>query len=358
MMKRLTNARMSTLGAVLWLVSMGALAAQGLSSYLRPDHPDSYTVVKGDTLWDISGRFLERPWLWPDLWRNNPQIQNPHLIYPGDRIFLVWVDGQPHLEVERGDAGRTYQVTPGGTERLEPTVRATPLESAIPAIRLDAIQAFLVQNRVVEPDQLDAAPYILQGDSERLVVGAGDRAYVRGVLADSDRLSVVRAGPIYVDPETGEVLGLEATFIGLGDAVAQDGDVATIRLDQVREEVRSGDRILPTEERRLDAMFYPKAPSVSVSGQIISVFDGVSQVGPYDVVVLNRGSREGLAVGDTLAIHKRGELVRDKFARESVRLPSERAGLLMVFRTFEKLSYGVVLQADRPLAIADEIRNP
>ena len=357
-MKRLSKARRILFGAAFCLASIGFAATGDLSEDLRRDYPESYTVVKGDTLWDISGRFLEKPWRWPDLWRNNPQIQNPHLIYPGDRIFLVWVDGQPQFGLERGDAGRTYRLSPSGTERLEPSVRATPLESAIPAIRLDAIQSFLVQNRVVEPEELDAAPYVLQGESERLVVGAGDRVYARGMLADGERVSLVRAGPIYVDPETSEVLGLEATFIGLGDAVAQDADVATLLVKQVREEVRSGDRVLPTEARTLDAMFYPRAPEVEVDGQIISVFGGVSQVGPFDVVVLNRGEREGLAVGDTLAIYKRGDVVQDRIARQAVQLPSQRAGLLMVFRTFEKLSYGVVLQAEQPLAVADEIRNP
>jgi hypothetical protein len=357
-MKRLSIARRVLVGAVLSLVSLAAVSASDLARDLRPDHPESYTVVKGDTLWDISGRFLQKPWRWPDLWRNNPQIQNPHLIYPGDRIYLVWIDGEPHFDLERGEAGRTYRLSPSGTERLEPQIRATPLESAIPAIRLDAIQGFLVQNRVVDPVELDAAPHVLQGESERLVVGAGDRVYVRGVLAVNERLSVVRPGPLYVDPETGEVLGLEATFIGLGDSVAQSGDVATVRLDQVREEVRSGDRILPTEERRLDATFYPRAPAVDVNGSIISVFGGVSQIGPLDVVVLNRGQREGLAVGDTLAIYKRGDVVLDRITRESVQLPSERAGLLIVFRTFEKLAYGLVLQAERPLAVTDEVRNP
>lgn len=348
-MNKLLSVRHVVLALALWLAAPGFAANPGLAQHLRPDHPDSYTVVKGDTLWDISGRFLQRPWLWPELWRNNPQIQNPHLIYPGDRIRLVWVDGEPRFDLDRG---------PGGVVRLEPDVRATPLESAIPAIRLDAIQSFLVQNRVVAPEVLEAAPYVLQGDGERLILGAGDRVYVRGLLRDNERFSLVRSGPLYVDPDTREVLGREATFIGLGDAVAQDGEVATMRVNQAREEVRIGDRVLPTEERRLDAMFYPSAPDTDVGGQIIAVFGGVTQIGPFDVVVLNRGEREGLVPGNTLAIHKRGALARDRIANQMVRLPSERAGLLMVFRTFEKLSYALVLQTDRPLAVLDEVRNP
>jgi uncharacterized Zn-binding protein involved in type VI secretion len=161
-----------------------------------------------------------------------------------------------------------------------------------------------------------------------------------------------------VDPETKEVLGREATFIGLGDAIGQDGEIATLRLTQSREEARIGDRVLPTEERRVDAMFFPTAPEIDIDGEIIAVFGGVTQVGAFDVVVLNRGEREGLRTGDTLAIYKRGALARDRIANQTIRLPSERAGLLMVFRTFEKLSYGLVLQTDRPLAVTDQVRNP
>jgi len=357
-MNKLLSWRHGLMTLLLCAAVSGSATGADLAPYLRADHPESYTVVRGDTLWDISGRFLQRPWLWPELWRNNPQIENPHLIYPGDRIRLVWVDGQPRFDLERGDAGRTVKLSPADTVRLEPTVRATPLESAIPAIRLDAIQGFLVQNRVVAPEELERAPHVIQGDSERLVLGAGDRLYVRGILTDDDRYSVVRRGPLYVDPQTKEVLGREATFIGLGDVVGQDADIATLRLTHAREEARIGDRVLPTEERRVDAMFFPTAPESEVNGEIIAVFGGVTQVGPYDVVVLNRGEREGLRIGDTLAIYKRGALARDRIANQTIRLPSERAGLLMVFRTFEKLSYGLVLQTDRPLAVTDQVRNP
>jgi hypothetical protein len=357
-MSIMSKLRHAALALALGLAVTASASSGDLSGYLRPDHPEVYTVVKGDTLWDISGRFLQRPWLWPELWRVNPQIENPHLIYPGDRISLVWVDGQPQLRVERGEAGRTYRMTPSGTERLEPSVRATPLESAIPAIRLDAIQAFLVQNRVVAPAELETAPYVVQGESERLVVGAGDRLYVRGAVPGSESFSIVRKGPLYVDPVTSEVLGREATFIGLGRAVAQDADIATLSVTSTREEVLVGDRILPTEERRLESTFYPSALKYPLEGQIISVFGGVSQVGHYDVVVINRGEREGLQPGTVFAIYKLGALAHDRVANEKIRLPSERAGLVMVFRTFEKLSYGLVLETERPLAVLDQVRNP
>ena len=168
----------------------------------------------------------------------------------------------------------------------------------------------------------------------------------------------MRRGPVYVDPVTDEVLGQEATYIGLGKTVAQDDDIATMLLSSTRQEVQIGDRVLPTEERKVDSTFFPSAPDQETRGEIISVLNGVTQVGTHDVVVLNRGEREGLEVGNVLAIYKRGALTRDRIANETIRLPSERAGLLMVFRTFEKLSYGLVLAAEIPLAVNDEVRNP
>jgi len=351
------RARLAAIGLIASIAAVASNAAEDLNQYLKADHPDVYTVVKGDTLWDISGMFLERPWLWPEIWRINPQINNPHLIYPGDQIALVYIDGQPQLVLERGQAGRTVKMTPG-TDKLEPSVRYEPLESAIPTIRLDAIQAFLVQNRIVTDAELNAAPYVVQGDSERLVLGAGDRLYVRGVLPESESFNVVRKGPRYVDPTTQEVLGREATYIGLGQAVSQENDIATMFMSDTREEVQIGDRVLPTEERRVDSTFFPSAPDGDIDGQIISVFGGVSQVGQFDVVVINRGEREGMKVGNVLAIYKKGAMARDRIANETIRLPSERAGLLMVFRTFEKLSYGLVMMTERPLAIEDEVRNP
>ncbi len=346
------------LGAALLAVAAWAQSTGNLEPLLRADHPDSYTVKKGDTLWDISGRFLQKPWQWPELWRANPQIENPHLIYPGDTVRLVYIDGQPALVVDRGDGSRTYKASPSSDIKMSPQVRATPLETAIPAINLDAIQGFLVQNRIVTPAELDAAPYVIQGDSERLVLGGGDRLYVRGALLESESYSFVRRGEMYHDPVTQEMLGLEATYIGLGRVVASEGDISTFFVSSSREEVQIGDRVLPTEERKVDSTFFPSAPAQPIDGQLISVFGGVTQVGQYDVVVIDRGEREGLVSGNVLAIYKRGALAKDRIAKDTVRLPSERAGLLMVFRVFEKVSYGLVLATERPLAILDEVKNP
>jgi hypothetical protein len=305
-----------------------------LSQYLRDDHPDVYTVVKGDTLWDISGRFLERPWLWPEVWRVNPQIENPHLIYPGDRIALVWVDGQPQLTLERGDAGRTYRVSPS-----TPTARAQhPRDPAGVGHSGDPPgrhSGFLVQNRVVAPGMLDAAPYVVQGESERIVLGAGDRLYVRGQLPDSESFNIVRRARCTLTRRPTKCSAAKPPTSASARCVP-----GRRHRHHAREQHPRGSadrRSHPAHGRApLGVDVLPSAPRADINGQIISVFGGVTQVGQFDVVVLNRGEREGLIPGNVLAIYKRGALARDRIANQTIRLPSERAGLLMVFRTFEK----------------------
>ncbi len=320
----------------------------------KPDRPDRYTVVKGDTLWDISGRFLESPWLWPEIWHVNPQIDNPHLIFPGDVIGLIYVDGKPRVTT----IARTVKLSPDGVTKLEPKVRVTPLASAIPAIPLDAISSFLTESRVVTPAELEAAPYILEGKDGRLVTGAGDTVYARGDTEGHEVFGIYRAGETYVDPDTGEFLGLEARSIGQGKITALNGDVLTLLLQRTKMNVSQGDRLMITPDTAVNSTFLPSAPEKEVRGKMISVMDGVTQIGQYAVVTINKGEREGLQVGNVLAVYKKGNLVRDPVKKEMVELPAERAGILMVFRTFEKVSYGLILRAERPLALMDEVRNP
>jgi hypothetical protein len=349
-------------GAVvaLWLPPHAELSAAEGTSLVRPDQPGIYVVRKGDTLWDISRMFLTQPWRWPEIWRVNPQIENPHLIYPGDTIRLRWVDGEPTLTLERGDGGRTTRLTPSDTVSLEPRVRAEPLYSSIPAVNLDAINPFLTGNRIVEAETLDAAPYVLQGDDGRILVGAGDRFYGRGLgeFAVGDGLSVVRRGGVYVDPDTGESLGLEAEEIGTARIMSlTDDGIGTLAVSTSRSDIRIADRLLPIEERAISS-FFPSAPEDEVHGRMIAVLDGVSQIGQFSVVAINLGERDGIERGNILAVLRQGPLVRDRVARDVIRMPSDRAGLMMVFRTFEKLSYGIVLESDRPLGVLDEVTNP
>ena len=311
--------------------------------------PDTYTVVKGDTLWDISDHFLRDPWLWPEIWYVNPQIANPHLIYPGDVIKMIYLDGRPRLTLQRSR-----------DVKLSPEVKVIAHGEAIEAIPLDVVNNFLSRNRVMSEEELEMAPYVVAGNQKRLLTGFGDDFYARANQSEFDVpvYGVYRKGDPYIDPETKELLGVNAQDIGTGKLKVVDGDIATLGATRVVEEIRIGDRLLPHEDRSIQSMFYPSAPEQEVNGVIISVEGGVSQVGPLDVVAINRGERDGLGIGNVLAIYKKGETIKDPIAKEQITLPNERAGLLMVFRAYEKMSFGLVLETDRPLSIGDIVQNP
>ncbi len=327
---------------------------------LKSDAPRTYIVKKGDTLWDISERFTNDPWEWPEIWYQNEQIKNPHLIFPGDEIGLVMVDGQARVTVtRRGDASRTVKLSPG-TVKMQPSVRVEPIESAIPAIPQDAINSFLREHRVVEPVVLATAPHVLSGEDDRLLMGSGGKVYARGQFDGevAAAYGIFRKGQVYQDPETEEILGLEATDIGMGRIIDQQGDIVTVELERTNQQVAIGDLLLPTEDRELLANYYPKPPEAAVNGQILAVSGGVNQVGQYDVVVLNRGTRDGLSPGSVLMIMKAGSIVYDRVAEEKVRLPDERAGSLMVFRAYDKMAYGLIMRATRPLRVGDKVQSP
>jgi hypothetical protein len=319
---------------------------------LNQDAPEVYLVREGDTLWGIASMFLESPWLWPEIWDINPQVDNPHLIFPGDEIYLVWVDGRPRLRVRRGDASRTVKLTP--------QMRIEPLDRAIPVISLEAIGPWLRGHRIVSPEDLENAPYVVAGSQRHLLSGAGDRMYVRGSLPENEvGFGIFRAGEIFVDPETREVLGMEARDIGSARLrEPQREDISQFEVTRTTEEVRNGDRLLPNEARKISASFQPRAPADTVSGVMLAVDGGVTQIGTMDVVAINRGARDGIEEGYVLAIYQRGEVVRDEIMNEKVQIPDVRAGLLMVFRIFEKMSYGIVLKSNRPLAVNDKVTEP
>jgi nucleoid-associated protein YgaU len=337
------------------LLALLLLAATGLAQaqvQLKEGHPQTYTVVAGDTLWDISGKFLSEPWKWQEIWRANPQVHDPDLIYPGDTLMLSYVDGQPRLTANRGESR--------GTVKLSPRIRSTPMVEAVPSIPLGAINAFLLSNRIVDtPEEFERAPYIVAGDSERVLSGIGDRIYARGAFQPEHRVyGIFRKGKTYTDPVTKEVLGINADDVGGGEIVSSEGDMSTLALQRSNQEVRLGDRLFSSEERPITSTFMPSSPQSNVEGLIIDVPRGVTQIGVFDVVTVNRGKRDGLAEGNVLAIFKTGETVRDRITGEQVKIPDERSGLLMIFRTYDKLSYGLVLHANRSLAVMDKVRNP
>lgn len=344
-------------GVFLGLLAWSSFAANVV---LKDGHPNEYVVKKGDTLWDISSTFLSEPWYWPEIWHMNPEVENPHLIFPGDVLRLVYVDGKPRITAQRGDASRTVVMSPSDDDgRMKPRVRTTPIDNAIPAIPLDKINAFLSRSRIIEDDTLDKAPYVIAGGSGRILSGAGDRLYARGTFDQGETIyGIYRPGQVFQDPQTKETLGIEAIDIGGGKAVAFNGDVATIQMNSSREEIRVKDRLLPHNERKVTATFMPSAPQETIDGLIVGVEGGVTQVGTMDIVILNKGEREGLEVGNVLAIYKAGEVVRDQVNNDLVQLPDVRSGLLMVFRTFDKMSYAIVLNANQPLEVLDKVRNP
>lgn len=364
-MKKLTISLLSA------LLSFSALTSQ--AAELREGHPDFHVVQPGDTLWDISESFLKSPWLWPEIWHVNEQVDNPHLIFPGDVLSLVYIDGEPRIIKSNK--------LPNGTIKLTPRPRELSRDQAITTISLDAILPFLSSARVLDEEELDKAPYIMGSDSERLLAAQDHRVYVRGITDQTtDNYSFFRIGDNYLDPMSGEYLGTEAIHLGEGYKV-ESGDPTVVRVKKSIEELRQGDRVWPTNDEQIRPVYFPRAPQDFEGGQIISVYGGVEQIGQFDIVVLNRGERENMEVGHVLDIYKRGQTVIDEIAtkrrreddnvstwdkikdsvtnnKQKVKLPDEKAGQLMVFRTFEKVSLALVLKATKVIHTMDKVKTP
>lgn len=314
---------------------------------LAEGHPNEYVVQVGDTLWDISATFLRDPWFWPEIWYVNPDIENPHLIYPGDVLGLIYIDGQPRITNIRAS-----------TYRMSPQARITPLSQAISSIPFEDISAFLSSGVVLEKDQADALPYLLRTRGDHLIASAGNEVYVRGVSTDASgtRYSVIHVGDPLIDPDDGRLVGYHGILIGEG-RLRRGGDPATIALTMSKQEAIIGDRFLP-ESVDVPLNFFPRSPSRVIDGRIMAVVGGVTQIGQYQVVVMNRGASNGLSVGDVLDVFKAGETIKDRFQGGKVTLPDEEAGTIMVFKTYDRISYGLVMEATDAIHILDAVRNP
>ena len=377
--------------AIISLILLLSLAAAGIAATtatLRADAPERYTVVPGDTLWGIASRYLTDPWRWPELWKmNQAQLRNPHRIYPGDVLVL-------DRSAATGEA--TLRLDPG---RLSPRVRIEEREAdAIRTISPTVIGPFLSKPLVISANELDGAPEIVATQEDRVILGGGNTAYVRGIGKNRDtRWSVVRRGDALVDPETNEHLGFVAVYLGEAELV-RSGEISTVTIAKAVQEIYRGDKLVPLSNEPPVFAYVPHAPSTPITGRVVSTYGGIGETGPLGIVTLSKGTRDGVEVGHVFALQRNTRSARYASRTEPLwgrsgptgrdgripyhpapldvrnapmnspgpavndtdfaQLPNERYGLVMVFRTFERASYGLVMEASRPVAVADIISKP
>lgn len=389
----------------------GALMSpvQAQSVALAPGHAQTYTVVPGDTLWDISGRFLRDPWQWPAVWQANQQIRNPHLIYPGDQVYLTYSGGQPQLRVRRGR---------GGTVKLSPQIRSGPVDASRPSIPIDAIQPFLVMPSIMTEEALDAAAYVVSTGRESLVGDPHSKIYVRGLPPGYTRFTVLRRSrPYTVTEADGSITTLGIEAVRLGDAaLIEYGDPSTLLITSGRREILEGDLLVPVSQELTPSRFEPRPPDSDVSGNIVDVVDGVTQIGQYMLVVLDVGLSDGLEQGHVMEVYQvGGEAVDERAPKphneriaqirakqgpeldpdrqggvdgffwalddvvtltanaigeelakidpepepyQVVKLPDQRAGLVMIVQPLDEMSFALVMDATRAIHVLDQVRTP
>ena len=335
---------------------------------LAPNAPDSHTVQPGDTLWAISGLFLKTPWRWPELWGMNlQQIRNPHLIYPGQVLVLEKLNGRATLRVANGEAG-----APTNTVRLSPRVRSELLDNgAIAAIPLNLIGPFLNEAVVFNTNELDTAPRIVAAQEDRVMMGRGDTAYVRGDLGGARDFRIFRQLVPLRDPITREVLGFEGRYVGTAEftragetQLASAGGAGvvvpdTFRITSARMESQVGDRLSPVPMQELVA-YVPRPPASPVDGRIVAIYGDGLRAGQNQVVSINKGARDGMERGHVLALWRAGAAAVDTTGatRQNIRLPDEKHGMLFVFRTFERVSYALILNVQEPVRAGDRFTQP
>jgi hypothetical protein len=338
---------------------------QAAECSFKPNAPDQHRVVKGDTLWDISGAFLEHPWCWPQVWgMNREEIRNPHWIYPGQVVYFDRARGRLSLtRPGSGDGGDAP------LQRLSPQVRSEGLErGAIDAIPASVIEPFLSQPLVIEKDALAAAPRIAASEENHLYLGTGDRVYVRGDVAGATEFQVFRPGGPLKDPQTGAVLAHEAAYVGtvkLVKVAAPGVDVHTMTVSSSVSEMGVGDRLVPMPPPAV-RNYVPHAPLSLVDARVMSIYAGVTHAGQSQVVTVNRGSIDGLDVGSVLQLYHFGKTVPDPegkkgflgLKRATIKLPDEQYGSLFIFRVFGRVSYGLIMQVTAPVEVGDVAKSP
>jgi LysM repeat protein len=324
---------------------------------MNPSAPKNYTVKRGDTLWGIATMYLRDPWLWPEIWYVNPRVENPHLIYPGDVLALAYgADGRPQV-----------QLVEGGPARLDPRLRSSPLDGAIPTIPYSAIAAFLSRPAVLSIDQVRHAPHVVIFREEHQAGGTGQEFYVSDLnAAPNARFTVMHVGEPVRDPDNGRMMGYQGIYTATAVITRPGNPAKGLLTDSARETLR-GDLVLAANNDT-PASLTLRAPHTEVHGRIMSVIEGVQLIGQYDVVLINRGTQDGIDAGDVLAIDRVGEEARDVGTGEdsaygfgrgrAVHLPNERAGTLLLFKSYDHMSYGLVVAESTFVRVADIVRNP
>ncbi len=326
---------------------LAASLATASEAALKSTAPERYVVTKGDTLWGISSRYLTNPWQWPQLWRmNRDQIKNPHRIYPGDVVVLNKSGDFPLLRLEQGAVLETV--------KLSPKTRSQNTDTAIPSIPMSSIGPFLNESRILAKDELADSPQIIRQEEGRVMLGVGNKGYVHGLPDTPDQWQVFRPGKTFSDPDSHEILGYEAVFLGNAQTLAK-GDPATIKIIRSTEEISVGDHLLPVTDPAYNN-FVPHAPEDPIEAKIISGYGGISEFGQNSVVVLNRGHHDEIERGHVLALYRKGDVVASGGVQ--LKLPDERFGLLMVFRVFDRVSYALILQSQEAVHIGDLAKQP
>jgi hypothetical protein len=352
-----------------------AASGRSMSVPISPNAPERYVVKKGDTLWDISAMYLKDPWFWPEIWYVNPGIANPHLIFPGDVLYFSYVDGKPRVSLEQA-----------GALRLSPEMRTSPLDSAIRAIPYDVLMDFVGRPGLMTSEEAKNAPHVVGMRDLHIVGSFANEVYARnlGDTTPGSRYNIMAIGDELRDPDDGDLLGYVGHFAGVGEVIQATGAVvpgassifdmkreeplAHLRVIENGREILQGDKLFPATGD-VGPDFVPSSPSnEAIIGQIIAVVDGVHVAGRYQVVAINRGKKHDLAPGNVLGVFYRGEVVRDRFGRNSwssfstsydrVRLPDERSATIMLFRVYDRMSYGLVVQSSEVIRRGDFIAHP
>lgn len=343
-----------------FLVAFGGLSV-GINTAMAQMRNGAYIVQKGDTLWDIAARFLDEPWRWKEIWRANPDIKNPHLIYPGDQLIFEQVNGKDQIRLVRGD-GVSQRTLSDGTVKLTPQIRSGPADKAIPTIPLNVIGPFLNDSRIVSEYEVKHSGTIVAVDEDHLVVGEGDRVYIHRKENFTPHKSylIIRPGKMYKHPKSKAELGREGELLGRV-RLEHVGNPSSFIITRSFAEIKVGDRVFESHSEPVSPYFFPRTPVGQAGGQILAVQGGLNQIGQHQVVVLTGGHDQQREVGDVLAVIQKQKDLPSRFMakkKEPLDFPALTVGRVIVFRIFDKVSYGLVLSATRPIYLLDEVVKP